>query len=261
MGKPRLFLGKSLIKLSTFFYKLSRLLSVSILRPDDLILLTRYSYSLSSHLKDPYNQAYVDSGLDDTEEYFVKHNLKEDSKILVFGCGGGRECIALSRMGFRVTGIDFVEECIKASRENARKRNLKIAFICQDMTRLQLPPEERFESIMFSALLYSQIPSKNKRLGVLRKIKPYLKTDGKILLSFFSSKDAISGHRGLKRSIALMTFGNMDYQEGDIVDGDGEFKHFFSEAEIKNEISESGFRLEELNLDRPADSFAILSNI
>jgi hypothetical protein len=37
------------------------------------------------------------------------------------------------------------------------------------------------------------------------------------------------------------------------------YKHYFTEIEIKDEIKKAGFKLEELKLDDPQNSFSILS--
>ena len=44
---------------------------------------------------------------------FNKIHIPDGGKILDLGCGGGLTCEPLSRLGSKVTGLDFVEKNIK----------------------------------------------------------------------------------------------------------------------------------------------------
>ncbi len=59
--------------------------------------------------------------------------LKKDMEILDVGCGTADWCIDYARAGCDVTGIDFVENIINISRENAKKANLNIKFENQSL--------------------------------------------------------------------------------------------------------------------------------
>ena len=46
----------------------------------------------------------------------------------------------------------------------------------------------------------------------------------------------------LRRAFALVTWGNVEYEKGDTLWGNGEFVHVFSnEDEIRSEIADTGF--------------------
>lgn len=259
MGRIRLNIGIALIKSSNLFYKLARALCVSILKPDDLVNLTKYCYSLSSHLKGCSSPEYIKIGLDDEEKNFICRYLKKSDTVLVIGCGGGRESIALAKKGFKVTGIDFVKECIESARANAAQENLDIEFIQLDITEPLFQKERKFNTIMFPALLYSLIPSKNKRIDILRKLSADLEQNGKVFLNFLSAGKITARNQRFKKIAARLTRGNILFEDGDTVEGDGEFKHYFEENQIKQEIKIAGFRIEELNLNAPFNSFAVLS--
>lgn len=259
MGKLRLYAGISLIRLSNLFYKLSRLLCALILKPDDLLNLNRCCYNLKSYLKGCEAESYLNAGLDSQEEYFFNHYAKPNISVLILGCGGGRECLALSKAGFKVTGVDFISGCISIARRNAAKLSLPISFIHQDASRLDLGPEAKFDSVVFSGLLYSLIPSREKRARMLTSIKKYLAAEGRIFLNFLSVKNPPAQSLGLKNLIAGIFFGNTRYQTGDYVTGDGEFRHYFDGNQLKEEALSCGYVLLELNLEDPESSFAVLS--
>jgi 2-polyprenyl-3-methyl-5-hydroxy-6-metoxy-1,4-benzoquinol methylase len=228
MGKIRLSVGISLINISNLLYKLARHLCACILKPTDLAALTKHCYSLFSYLKGCSLQEYVDAGLDDTEKHFAAKYMKPKSRVLVIGCGGGRETISLAKEGFEVTGIDFVQDCIRIAQENAAKINLHIEFMQQDITALQLPEHKKFDAIMFSALLYSLLPSKKNRIAILKKIKTYAAPGAVILLNFLSDEPIKKGYKEkLKKLMAFVTW-NQDYETGDSVEGDGEYNPHFA---------------------------------
>ena len=67
-----------------------------------------------------------------------RKNHFENLEILDLGCGGGLVCEPLSRLKAKVTGIDFVKKNIKIAKQHAKKSNLKINYIKQDLSSLNL---------------------------------------------------------------------------------------------------------------------------
>ena len=74
-------------------------------------------------------------------KYILNHISSKNTKkleILDLGCGGGLVCEPLAKLGFNVTGIDFVENNIKAAKLHASQNNLKINYYVQDIDDLSL---------------------------------------------------------------------------------------------------------------------------
>ena len=56
------------------------------------------------------------------------------------------------------------------------------------------------------------------------------------------------GHNGLRTLVALLTFGNREFEDGDRLLGNVEFIHFFhSEHELCSEFEAAGFSVHHLN--------------
>ena len=62
------------------------------------------------------------------------------SRAVVVGCGTGHEALALARLGFEVTGVDFAPSAIERARANAAQAKSPARFLQADV--LQLPGSE-----------------------------------------------------------------------------------------------------------------------
>lgn len=65
------------------------------------------------------------------------HHLPKE--ILDLGCGTGNLSIPLAKRGYKVTAVDISREMIAVAQNKALAENLEIAFLVQDMRRLDLP--------------------------------------------------------------------------------------------------------------------------
>ena len=113
-------------------------------------------------------------------KYILNHITTKNNKnleILDLGCGGGLVCEPLAKLGFNVTGIDFIENNIKVAKLHASKNNLKINYYTQDIDSLSL--KKKYDLIILFEIL-EHIDNWDK---TLLKIKKFLKKDGLIILS------------------------------------------------------------------------------
>ncbi len=86
------------------------------------------------HRLNPLRLTYI---RDHLVRHFGERALKK-LKVLDVGCGAGILCEPLARMGMDVTGLDVVEENIKAAKTHAQAQGLDITYYCQ-------PVEEHLE--------------------------------------------------------------------------------------------------------------------
>lgn len=59
------------------------------------------------------------------------------ARVATLGCGIGRESIALARLGFEVTGVDFSPTAIDRAREAAADAGVAATFVVDDLTDLR----------------------------------------------------------------------------------------------------------------------------
>lgn len=77
---------------------------------------------------------------------FINECVKEGSTILDLGCGPGLYAEKLTRMGHKVTGVDFSENSITYARCSAKQNGLDINYMCRDI--LSLENTESYDVVM-----------------------------------------------------------------------------------------------------------------
>ena len=112
----RVSLARGLLRLGAFIQSLP----VVVMRPDDLVEFSRQSYAKPQDVESWAEDALVDSGLTAEELDLLAAVPATTGELLLLGVGGGREAIPLARMGFRVTGVDYVADDGRAGQGERR---------------------------------------------------------------------------------------------------------------------------------------------
>ena len=112
---------------------------------------------------------------------YILNQLKDldlkNTKILDLGCGGGLVSESLSRLGAKVTGIDFVANNINIAEHHSIKSKLKIDYIHGDIEKIKM--NKKFDLI----IMFEILEHVNNWKKLLLKIDKNLKKDGKIIIS------------------------------------------------------------------------------
>lgn len=246
--RPRVALGRFFIRAGRFVQSLA----LMIMRPDDLVEFTRRSYARDESVAGWADDELVAAGLSDSEKLALEKVPIRSGRLLVLGLGGGREAIPLAKMGFEVTGVDYVPELVAKAVENGRRNGVAIEGLVQDFSRLSLPPES-FDAAWLMAGNYSSIPTRKRRVLFLRTIRGALKPGGYFVCGFLfgPEPDFRQPWRFLRKAAALLTAGNTGYEKGDSLAGGIEFAHVFaSDVEAGAEFEAGGFEV--LSLSFPA---------
>lgn len=236
------------IKVANFFIKAGRFIqdaAVIVMRPDDLLEFSRRHYLKPETIEDWTGDRRVHSGLSYLEQPLLHADIPRGGKLLLLGLGGGREAIALAKMGFEVTGVDFVPQMVEAAEAHARKSGIKLATAIQEISRLEMP-EETFSVAWLSAAMYSCVPTRKKRVDMLKRILKTLKPGGYFLFEFLWRPGMNSSAKAykLKKILAGLSFGYREYEKGDMLRFNQEFFHGFATVtELRAELAEAGFEL------------------
>ncbi len=129
---------------------------------------------------------YIASGLMSWERDFFLRFLKPDDRVLVIGCGTGRDLLALLELGYQAEGLDVAPQCTANARQVLRKRGLEPPLYTGGIETIGLPG--RFDAFIFSWFCYSYIPQSETRIHVLGKLRDHLNSGGRILISYNPGK-------------------------------------------------------------------------
>jgi SAM-dependent methyltransferase len=137
------------------------------------------------HKYDSQAPYYVASPQDEVSASLLRRigaRVPPGSRLLVVGSGAGRECYALCRAGYRVSGVDFAPTMIESARQGARERDLTIDFARADIREHEESPHS-ISGILFTYGVFSFLPRSSDRRKLLRKMVRWLAPGGVIFLS------------------------------------------------------------------------------
>jgi SAM-dependent methyltransferase len=114
----------------------------------------------------------------------AKIDLMPGSKILDLACGNGRHSIQLSKLGFKVTGLDLSETLLNIAKNNAISNNLNIDFVLGDMRHLNF--ENEFDMVVNLFTSFGYFSSDEENLKVIHNIHKALKPNGRFFIDYLN---------------------------------------------------------------------------
>jgi SAM-dependent methyltransferase len=93
-------------------------------------------------------------------------------RALDVGCGSGVFSLWLAQRGYRVTGLDFLEDAARMARERLRESAPTAQVVCA--SALEFQPQESFDLVLDRGCLHTLQPTDRARYRdqVLRWLKP-----------------------------------------------------------------------------------------
>jgi len=237
----RILFARALIKFGRFAQELA----VIVMKPDDLIEFSRVSYSITKEVKAWGAKQWLESGLTTEESELEKKFPIKNGKLFLLGVGGGREAIYFAKKGIDVTGVDFIEDMVKEARKNIKLYGTQAKVMVQEISDLNLS-DNYYDFVWISMSLYSAVPTKKKRVKMLRNLWESLKPEGLLYCQFhWNPKKGLSVKAEFaKKLFAILTLGNFRYEKGDMLWGNSEFIHAFtSEEKLRSEFDAGGFEV------------------
>ncbi|HMH49921.1 MAG TPA: class I SAM-dependent methyltransferase [Candidatus Acidoferrum sp.] len=191
------------------------------------------------------SETLVLSGLMPWERALYERFLKPEDRILVIGCGSGRDLIALLRLGFRVEGLDVAPRAIALARRMLDGQGLSADLYTGSVETVAFAGA--FDVFIFSWFCYGYIPQTATRIEVLRKVKAHLKPGGRIVICYNpAERPARALPIGLARFAARLTRSDWRPEPGDVVGAVAgnrqavHYEHQFWEGELENEARAAG---------------------
>jgi len=188
------------------------------------------------------NDKYNLSGLFGWEKTIIEKHFSHAKNILLIAAGGGREALALSRLGFEVDSYECNPGLIEYGNGLLQRNGVEKAI--KYLPRNTVPVElKKYDGIIIGWGAYSHIRGNKKRLSFLEGLYPFMHQETRLMISFLwtSSRDR---RDKIVRNLSnfLRTFSRKEKTEpGDKLEPD--FIHYFNEAEIKDELTQSKYRV------------------
>lgn len=196
-------------------------------------------------------------GFMEWEEELYTRVLRPGDRVLLVGCGTGRDLVPLIQRGFDAAGLDLGAEAIEACRRNLEKKGLKAPLVAGSVVDAALPGS--FDVVIFSWFCYSYVPGAQARVAALRRLRGLLRAQGRIVLTYFRNEPPISRIPcRLARLLSRLSGSDFLPEHGDYVEmwrGRGEpslhFEHRFAPGELRREAEAAGLLIafEELRED------------
>ena len=212
------------------------------LDPEDLTAITIRSYQQSRM----YNgREHNQSGLFPWERETIDRFFRPSSRILVAASGGGRELIALHRLGFQADGFECTPGLVETSRRLLQELGVpsNVMHCPPNDVPLELTP---YDGLIVGWTAYTHISGSDRRIAFLRKLHASVPPEAPILVSFWvregASPDEGRAFRLAKWFRSLRGRRAEPLEPGDHVTDRG-YHHCFAKAEIEAEFKAGGFRM------------------
>jgi len=114
----------------------------------------------------------------------LREAVPAGGSILVAGAGAGGEVIRFVNQGYRVTGVDYLEDMIRAAERNAKAAGVDAKFVRGDMGDLDLPGR-KFDCAYVTPLVYSFVPGRARRVQTLQRLGTHLVEGGTVIFSAY----------------------------------------------------------------------------
>jgi SAM-dependent methyltransferase len=124
----------------------------------------------------------VDNGLEPWEKRAYARALSTADRVLIVGCGAGRDLVALRALGHCVTGLDLSPDITDLARRNLAARGIPADVHTGSVERAI--PQGPFDVAIFSERCYGCMQGAAIRQAVLARLKESLAPRGRIVISY-----------------------------------------------------------------------------
>jgi SAM-dependent methyltransferase len=128
------------------------------------------------------DQAAEPAGLLAWEATFYLPRLRPVDRILLVGCGSGRDLVPLLERGHVVDGLDVARSAVEAGRRLLAGLGLQAALHLGSIEDATL--DSRYDVVVFSWLCYGFIPGAPARVRALGNARRHLADGGRVLVSY-----------------------------------------------------------------------------
>ncbi len=141
-----------------------------------------------------YVRRYAHRSHDEANDFVATIRLLFSESVtgktaLDVACGAGRHALALSRLGFQVTGIDLSEELIDLARKFAQKEENPPRFLVGDMRDEW--PDGPYDLILNAFTSFGYFDKDEESFSILQQARQQLSPAGYFILDYFNTHRVI----------------------------------------------------------------------
>ena len=188
----------------------------------------------------------IDGGLEVWERRLYDAVLKPSDRILLVGCGAGRDLLALREMGYEVTGLDPTPELVDQARQNLGRRGVT-AIIREGFIETS-DLEEPYDVVVLAGNCYSFLLTAASRIATLARIKAHLSPQGRVVIMYTGTqRPPFAIH--VARITSRLARTDWRPEPGDAFARDPvtrrllRYEHMFTPGEVERECTKAGLRV------------------
>jgi 2-polyprenyl-3-methyl-5-hydroxy-6-metoxy-1,4-benzoquinol methylase len=192
----------------------------------------------------------VDAGLSRDERQFYTRHLRPGDRVLIVGCGAGRDLLALHRLGYHVDGLDHSDTVIDLARKHLARHGLTASVRAGAIQSAAL--DGQYDVVIFSDGCYSLIRSASARTSALTRIGKHLAPRGRVLISYHGVTQQSAAGLWMLRTTARAAGADWSPENGDVFwrhrpGSVLRYRHHFTQEALAGEIDAAGFCIVEQN--------------
>jgi hypothetical protein len=237
--KLYLFLRRGLEKSFTLIHACFTGFWLGVLSKQTLQSIDQYYYD---NEKMYYSEAYNRRGLWAWEKEAISQYFHACKSLMVIGAGGGREVLALSKMGFQADGFECNTQLLEFANTLIQKdaSTARMEFLDRD----QCPNNGKiYDGAIMGWGSYMLIQTQAKRLAFLQQLKTQLPANAPLLISFYAAPRKGRYYKVVMQvgNVFRSLLGRDRLELGD--DLAPEYVHYFTRKDIDAEFKAAGFEL------------------
>ena len=183
---------------------------------------------------------YNTSGLFEWEKNAVEGHFAGRRKLLLLAAGGGRELIALRKLGYEVNAFDAHPDLVRFANTLLAKEGMT--------PDVRLAPwdhgpdiDDTYDGVIVGWGGYMHIRGRDRRVAFLRELRRRVEVGAPILLSFYATSEKARYHRWVAR-VGKITALILRRDRVDLGDCLLPFyAHFFTKGRLEAEMKAGGF--------------------
>ena len=209
---------------------------LGILGPGDLDAIDQRYHMRSAFASADYSRR----GLFVWERRCIEY-LPSSGRVLVIAAGGGREMMALAKMGYELDGCECNPLLAALANRVLEPVGCSVSVVERDGF---VAPRSPYDAVVVGWGAYALIRGRGKRVSFLTAVRSVVKSGAPLVLSFPTRSDRARGLRVTWMVANILR--RLSFREP-IEFGDSLHSyavHVFSRTELESEISQSGYDIE-----------------